>query len=70
MFDINLAKWEPYKMDEISNDKFNALQLQFEALLYMVPADVLRVWQDDFYGRMRGVASVMYNQVTDHIKRP
>jgi hypothetical protein len=70
MVKIDLGTWEPYQMDEIDNEKFNTLRMDFEKMLYMIPADVLGVWQAEFYGKLRNEASVMYNSVVDHMKRP
>jgi len=66
---IDLSKWEPYDMNEIDDEKYNALKLQFEQLVYMIPADVLRNWQVDLYAKMRGEASRLYTKVDDHMKR-
>lgn len=70
MVEIDLGTWEPFNMDEIDNEKYNSLRYQFEHLLYMIPADVLNVWQAEFYGKLRNEASTVYNSVIDHMKRP
>jgi len=63
---FNFEKWSPYTMDTLSDDQYDILRSQYEQLMWLVPAETLRVWREDFETEMLFEASEYSRRVKDH----
>jgi hypothetical protein len=53
-------------MDTLSDDQYDILRSQYEQLMWLVPAETLRVWREDFETEMLFEASEYSRRVKDH----
>ena len=65
-FVFDFSKWKPLDVASLDDPAYDAVRAQFESLLWLVPAEVLRNWTEEFEVEMKWAAGKADRMCQDH----